>query len=239
MEKSNNSDANKTDRFLQTMTFTKISHAECGCDECGIVSTPFSIREAVESYKRQKLLYDSMSFISQERTLIKRDGPVSVWKLVMPPGSDPLVEYGNNSWRCILVDSIPLGRVLKMTGKGINGSSDEVYSRKECNWSDKSSYILPCQTGKSIGFVNEKRDEDNQLNVCDTSNDIVLYIIKATQQVIESGPNPDSVSSLSGWALDITSGLRSCMKKYVFASEAVLSKEDSDIFWKTIKKTSE
>lgn len=221
------------DSFLTSMTFARQSHPDCECDECGIGTTSISITEAIEHHKRQKLLYDHMSFISQERTLIKREGPVSLWKLVMPPGSDPLIEFTGNSWRCILVDKFPSGRMIKMTGTGIIGSSDECKSRKICTWKEKQVYIHPItKSGKSIGFVNEKQDQDKLLSKGDTSQYIHLYILKVTDKALEMNGNDvdSSIPELSTWAVDVISGFNDVKDSKV----DVLSEETSNLFWNKI-----
>lgn len=224
------------DAFLSSMTFAT---KDCDCDECGI-RTPLSnsiINEAIQHHKRQKLLYDHMSFVSQERALIKREGTVSLWKLIMPPGSDPLIEFTGSSWRCILVDRIPRGRIVKITGTGIIGSSDECKSRQLCDWKEKGVYIYPTtKSRKSMGFVNEKQDKDAILSKGDTSQHIVLYIIKATEKVLEVNNDSSSCDSdaslqkLSPWALDIISAFKASKEANVDVG-GLLGEEHSIRFW--------
>lgn len=226
-------DSSDNDAFLSSMTFASTLHPDCDCDECGNRTFQIPIHEAIEQHKRQKLLYDHMSFISQERTLIKREGPVSLWKLVMPPGSDPLIEFTGSSWRCILVDRIPNGRAVKMTGAGIIGSSDECKSRQICDWNERDVFIYPIsKSGKSVGFVNEKQDQDQNLNKGDTSQHIVLYILKVTEKGLEMNEqnSESSLPELSPWALDIISGFKACKVENVCTS-ALLTEEKSILFW--------
>jgi len=84
------------------MTFTNVNN--CDCDECGISEVlPKPISDAVKDHKRKKLLE---SVANQERELVVREGGVSIWKLAMPPGAEPLTEFGS-SHRIILVSQFP------------------------------------------------------------------------------------------------------------------------------------
>mmetsp|Transcript_21009 Transcript_21009/g.31096 ORF Transcript_21009/g.31096 Transcript_21009/m.31096 type:complete len:128 (-) Transcript_21009:425-808(-) len=94
----------KIDAFLSSMSFAK-NMADCDCDECGFICEvpPPPIQDAVNEHKKRKLLEVSPS---QERSLISRDGGISMWKFTMPPGSQPLTEYGN-SHRFIFIKNLP------------------------------------------------------------------------------------------------------------------------------------
>ena len=175
-------------RFLSTMTFATLggSSNNCDCDECGLTCVmPKDISEAVEEHKRQMLLYNNVSsIICQERSLIFRHEGLSIWKLVLPPGANPLTEYGN-SHRFVLVDYMPENRVVKAIGKGILGSGSEESSRVQVNWKEKRGYFYRSNGGKALGWVNENIPCDNTLNIGDTDNDVVVFMIKATDECLE------------------------------------------------------
>lgn len=174
------------DRFVSTMTFAQMGPT-CDCDECGLsCEMPKEISNAVEEHKRQTMLYNLPSLISQERFLTYRFEGFSIWKLVLPPGAQPLTEYGN-SHRFVLVDSMPKDRIVKSIGKGIIGSSSEESTRSKENWIENHGYFYKSNGGKAIGWVNDKLPDDKDLNIGDTSNDVVLYIIKATDEMLDQG----------------------------------------------------
>ena len=167
------------------MTFANIGEL-CDCDECGPLSN-FEISSAIAQHKRQKML-DNDNFaktIVQERSLIKRQDGLSIWKLVLPPrGAEPLTEYGN-SHRIIFVESKPNHRIVKSVGKGIIGSSKEEQSRTVEIWNEKCAYLYPSNGGKAIGWVNDKLESDKDLNVNDVTNDVVLYVVKVTNDLLQ------------------------------------------------------
>ncbi len=70
----------------------------CDCDECGGPRLPDDIAEAVRKYKRAKMapFPNGVYIARQERTLIAREGSLSVWKVILPLGAEPLIEYGNS-----------------------------------------------------------------------------------------------------------------------------------------------
>ena len=130
--------------------------------------------------------------MNQERVLLSRYDGVSLWKWMLPPGASPLVEYGN-SHRFVLVDRIPsVGkdsdqkRIVKSLGKGIIGSSSEEDTRSIEPWEEKCGYVYRSNGGKAIGFVNESLEGDADFNVSDTSNDIILLIVKVTQKILDT-----------------------------------------------------
>mmetsp|Transcript_9498 Transcript_9498/g.13966 ORF Transcript_9498/g.13966 Transcript_9498/m.13966 type:complete len:287 (-) Transcript_9498:159-1019(-) len=200
----NPSDAPKHDRFLSTMTFANsmaMGGCDCDeCDECNEPSIPTDISDAIQQHKRKKLLFSGSYIITnQERKLVKRwnGGGVSIWKFTMPPGSEPLVEFGN-SHRIVLVERLPKGRSVKLIGQGIIGSSDEGKSRKEVHWrssTDKdssSAYLYRSNGGRAIGWINEKLESDRDLNVNDERMDVVVYVVKATLECVRNHQEKES-----------------------------------------------
>jgi hypothetical protein len=181
---------NKTshDRFMATMTFAFPGASSCDCDECegGECFMPKEVGDAVEQHKRLKMFNDLCSTITQERSLVTRYDGLSVWKLTMPPGAPPFTEYGNTH-RFIFVEHKPKNRIVKSIGKGIIGSSSEEGSRlEESGWEEKNAFLYRSNGGKAIGWVNDKLPDDKDLNISDTSNDVVVYVVKATRDMLES-----------------------------------------------------
>jgi len=169
------------DRFLSSMTFAS-PPIKCDCDECGMdIFIPPSVSEAVMEHKKRKLLKETAAF--QERNLVIRDSGVSIWELRMPPGSEPLIEFGG-SHRIVLVKSMVTGRNIFSIGKGIIGSADEENSRWGKSWLENRGYIYWSNGGKAIGWINKKQESDKRLKVSDTAGDVVLYVIKATIDVV-------------------------------------------------------
>lgn len=141
----------------------------------------------------------------QERSLVARDNigsGISIWKLVLPPGSEPLIEFGNSN-RIVVVDSMPMGRTVRSIGKGIIGSSDEVKSRQHISWLEKHAYLYKSNGGKAIGWINEKQASDKTLQISDTDGDIILYVVKATANVISHCT--DDVVVEASWASKVLS----------------------------------
>ena len=172
------------ERFLATMTFANVGEV-CDCDECGPLS--FEISSAVAQHKRQKMLQNDhfAKTIVQERSLIIREDGLSIWKLLLPPrGAEPLTEYGN-SHRIVFVERLPNNRVVKSVGRGIIGSSNEAKSRMEEVWEERCAYLYPSNGGKAIGWVNDKLESDKHLNVNDVTNDVVLYVVKVTHDLLQ------------------------------------------------------
>ena len=102
------SPASPQDDFLTSMTFAN-STANCDCDECGtgICEVPVPILQAVETYKRNRMMHITNY---QQRELILRESGVSIWKMTLPPGAEPLRELGGQH-RIILITHFPEVRV--------------------------------------------------------------------------------------------------------------------------------
>jgi len=99
--------------FMASMTFASLGGAGAprgggDCDECGGLAlqfTPQAIIEAVRKHKRQRNEYRPMRR-SQQRELVARHGPISVYKLTIPMDSEPMIEYGV-SHRLIWIQALP------------------------------------------------------------------------------------------------------------------------------------
>ena len=171
------------DAFLASMTFA----TGCDCDECELdikESVPPTIADAIQGHKRRKLL-DNEVVTCQERELVARlSSGVSIWKLTMPPGADPMIEFGN-SHRIVLVHQCPKNRIVKSVGKGIIGSSHEGRNRLQLSLQEKKGYVLKSNEGRATGFINEKISSDHGLDINDDSHDIVFYIMKITLDVMK------------------------------------------------------
>ena len=74
----------------------------CDCDECDFVPTP--IADAIRQHKRMMATTSTLTR-TQDRTLVARQGLISVWKLTMPLDAEPLIEFGN-SHRIVLIDTL-------------------------------------------------------------------------------------------------------------------------------------
>ncbi len=193
MTATSNTDTN-VDRFVATMTFAQPKSSQlCDCDECGPESLAF-FQKAIASHKRQKLLQNDFSnLVLQERSLLKRHDGLSIWKLVLPPScTEPMTEYGN-SHRIVYVEELPMGRVVKSIGNGIIGSKVEEESRRVEEWERQHGYLYRSNGGKAVGWVNDKLHSDKDLNVSDITNDIVLYIVKVTQDLLERYKNGELI----------------------------------------------
>lgn len=196
------------DAFLESMTFA--TGEACDCDECEVdiqESVPPSIVDAIQGHKRRKLL-DNQVVACQERELVARlSSGASIWKLTMPPGSDPLIEFGN-SHRIILVNQCPKNRIVKSVGKGIIGSSYEEKNRAILSLEEKKGYVLKSNEGMATGFINEKMSSDQDLDINDDSHDVVLYVMKVTIDMLkEFGSTSDGD--------DFTAKMVTIIKKYL------------------------
>mmetsp|Transcript_612 Transcript_612/g.1105 ORF Transcript_612/g.1105 Transcript_612/m.1105 type:complete len:264 (-) Transcript_612:351-1142(-) len=169
------------DAFLESMTFAggKIG---CDCEECGVV--PPSIAEAVRRHNSKKIRLDCMPpptrIVSQKRSLISRNGNLSIWKWSLPTTTaEPLTEFGN-SHRIIWVQRLAPNITLHSIGKGIIGSSDEEKSRTTVNWKEGKGYLVPSNGGRALGWIARSnvssQKEDN--SKCEP---VELVMIKMSQ----------------------------------------------------------
>ena len=112
-----------------------------------------------------------------------------------------------------------------MIGKGIVGSRDEENSRQAEDWTSKCGYLYKSNGGKAIGWVNEKTKSDQGRNVSDTSADVVLYVIKATKETVESANTQESVdgSTWEGKVLHI-------FQKYIAIEDSFDVRESNQVY---------
>ncbi len=177
-----------SDDFLKSMTFSRAGEFldKCDCEECENV--PPSIREIVNLKKLERRATGPIKR-TQQRSLIGRDGQVSVWCMHMPKNAEPLVEFGS-SHRIVWVkqlESSPCGRengTLKWIGNGIIGSSDEEKSRtKMADWNEGNFFLVPSNGGKAIGWIHARNDSSS---VDTATKDDDVSSIKPTEKNSDS-----------------------------------------------------
>jgi len=153
--------------FVASMTFaSRKQYNDCDCDDCGL-KLPLSIQEAVKrartniaSLNPSTSLSSLSSFANiiakQTRSLIANtsSGDIFVWKVVMPPGAEPLIEYGSSD-RIIFVYKLPKHANILSIGKGIFGSREEEQHRHQMHWSKGDAYFVPSNGGRAIGWINQ------------------------------------------------------------------------------------
>lgn len=174
---------NQDDPFLSTMTFADM--ATCDCDECErLCQVPVTL---VRDIPHDRMILHPMgASVTQERSLVKREGGISIWKTTMPHGAEPIREFGN-SHRFIFVWSLPKNAKIQCIGDGVVGSSEEVRSRKNVHWREGSAFFLRSNGGKAIGWTSEINDvASNTITGNDERYNVVFYAIKATEDAIES-----------------------------------------------------
>ena len=182
--------ANKVDPFfLASMTFAHGVVRDCDCDECGLEPIPQSIKDAVRKHKRAKLM-SVVDITHQERHLVKRDGGLSIWRLTLPVGSEPLVEYGN-SHRIVLVKNMPENVEVKSIGTGIVGSAAEEKARTPVGWKAGGGYVIPSNGGKAVGWVccATKDDKIEESGARLASVEVVIF--KATPEAVAKKEQDD------------------------------------------------
>ena len=163
--------------FMASMTFAHGVVRDCDCDECGLEPIPQSIKDAVRKHKRAKLM-SVVQITHQERYMVKRDGGLSIWRLILPVGSEPLVEYGS-SHRIVLVKSMSDNVEVKSIGTGIVGSAAEEKARQSVGWKAGGGYVVPSNGGKAVGWVCTKKDDENEESSTGSAS-VEVLIIKAT-----------------------------------------------------------
>ena len=167
--------------FMASMTFAHGVVRDCDCDECGLEQVPQSIKNAIRKHKRAKLM-SVVEITHQERHLVKRDGGLSIWRLILPVGSEPLVEYGS-SHRIALVKSMPDNVEVKSIGTGIVGSAAEEKARQSVGWKADGGYVIPSNGGKAVGWVCTKKDVENEESSSGSAS-VEVIIIKATPDAL-------------------------------------------------------
>lgn len=170
-----------TDSFLQSMTFSRADEFldACDCDECENV--PPSIRNAIHERKRLRIEAGPIKR-TQQRTLVGRDGQISLWCMNMPKNAEPLVEFGS-SHRIVWVKKLETinGNTLKWIGKGIIGSSDEEKSRKKMTeWTEGNVFLVPSNGGKAVGWI--YTNDDSNSTKTDTNDDHPIGTISAKEK---------------------------------------------------------
>lgn len=221
------------DPFLSSMTFATGVQRDCDCDECGVCvgiqasgmagaegsarqisggGVPPVVAEYIREHKRAKLASGAIAR-SQERVLVARaeGGGASVYRLTMPPGAEPLVEFGN-SHRIVLVDRLAEGSRVVSIGKGIVGSSDEEKGRSVVKWEEGRAYMMPSNGGNALGWINENVDKEDGSGA--GGGNVVLYMVKITTEAMED--IPDDKEFTDGWVRDIL---------HVFQQNLLLYKE--------------
>jgi hypothetical protein len=218
--------------FLASMTFAHGVVRDCECDECGLEQVPQSIKEAVRKHKRAKLM-SVVEITHQERHLVDRDGGLSIWRLVLPVRSEPMVEYGN-SHRIVLVKHMAEGVEVKSIGTGIVGSAAEEKARKSVGWRAGGGYVIPSNGGKAVGWVvcTSKDDSLNEESSAVTeSASVEVVIIKATPEAMAKDGGDESVKS---W----TKTIRKIFNDEIPSGDAEDSNADSNIQTKELSATS-
>lgn len=147
-----------SDAFLKSMTFSRASEFldKCDCEDCENI--PPSIREFLDLRKHARRATGTIKR-TQQRSLLSRDGQISVWCMNMPKNAEPLVEFGS-SHRIVWVKHLARSpntsesSTLRWIGSGIIGSSDEEKSRtKMTEWAEGNFFLVPSNGGKAIGWI--------------------------------------------------------------------------------------
>ena len=152
-----------TDAFLESMTFLKAGEFldKCDCEECANI--PPSIQEFIDLAKHKRRTTGPIKR-TQQRSLLGRDGQISLWCMNMPKNAEPLVEFGSSHrivWIRRLANNPDASdtSTLRWIGNGIIGSSDEEKSRKKMTeWTEGSFFLVPSNGGKAIGWIHTNVD---------------------------------------------------------------------------------
>lgn len=167
------------------------NNCNCSDDECNTTYTnnattaannvPRSIREAVIDHnnartKRQRTQQNSNNYSRrrrQSRELVRRECGFALYRLALPvsnDNSDPIiVEYRNNH-RILYIHRLDSNNIndnnnnnrLYSIGEGIIGSAYEESTRKQLNWVEGTSYLLPKCTGIACGWVVQYYDSQQE-----------------------------------------------------------------------------
>ena len=172
--------------FLLSMTFALGGRGiGCDCSDCDENDDPLpkTVREAVNAHndrKRQRIESSSSSSftktwgsinstitraIRQNRSLVRREGPYSLWRLDVPLESyphgtcgDPIVEQRNGHRILHVMRLDGESSTVLSIGNGIIGSAMEGGTRKRMDWIEGSSYLLPRSEGIACGWIHVPRD---------------------------------------------------------------------------------
>ena len=219
--------------FMASMTFAHGVVRDCDCDECGMEPVPQSIKDAVRKHKRAKLM-SVVEITHQERHLVKRDGGLSIWRLKLPVGSEPMVEYGN-SHRLVLVKSMSDNVEVKSIGTGIVGSAAEEKARQSVGWKADGGYVIPSNGGKAVGWVcTKKNDEDEESSSTGSPASVEVLIIKATPDALSIEKDEEEESG-KNWTRAIKELF---IKELPSGDKATSSNEESVGYSKELSPTS-
>ena len=237
VENKKRKDPVDNENFVSSMTFASFQRGDlgcCDCDECDLIVSqtkgksagefiPDPVLKAIQEHKRQKLAHCPL-VRSQDRSLSKRQGSISVWQWTLPLDSEPLLEFGT-SHRFVWVQRLPANRTVKSIGSGIVGSSAEEKARPVMNWKQGGVYFIPSSRGKAIGWVSSTSDgapPGTNTTISTSANEpshdkylkddspIVLKIAKIPLEAIQveqSGESEDR--GLSSWTDQL---IRLCFK---------------------------
>jgi len=221
-----------TDSFLQSMTFARPDEflGACDCEECDAM--PPTIRKFLDEKKRLQRASGPIKR-TQQRTLVGRQGQLSLYCMHMPKNAEPLVEFGS-SHRIVFVNHLAKshddgehsGSTLKWIGEGIIGSSDEEESRKKMiEWTEGNVFLVPSNGGKAVGWIcanddsisTDTADNDDDHEATGTTSEkekhdeshgfAVLYVAKIPQGLIDQG-KLESRESDNQWANRLIEGCR-------------------------------
>lgn len=200
---------------------------DCDCDECGFITVPPTIADAIRQHKRQRTSHSLTR--RQDRSLVARVGNISIWKLTMPVDAEPLIEFGN-SHRIVLVDALSSVRFfawlvmlqyeyndltilcsqfssILSIGKGVVGSSDETRGRKTVHWREGTASLIPQNGGKALGWIHSKNDDAQE-----PVGHAIMYFIKVTLDVLEK--KEEETNDLPKWAQNVVELFRKNLKSF-------------------------
>ena len=214
-----------SDDFMLSMTFARTDQYldKCDCDECDNV--PPSIREIIHLRREERRATGPIKR-TQQRSLVSRDGQISVWCMNMPQNAEPLIEFGSSHrivWVKKLAGTTTSGSAEKRSalswiGNGIVGSSDEEKSRKKMTeWTEGNFFLVPSNGGKAIGWIHttdnsststdaQKAKENNPNETTSTANKqsesydlAVLYVAKIPVNLADKEKRTSGESSNKNW----------------------------------------
>lgn len=235
---------------MKSMTFARTDQYldKCDCDECDNV--PPSIREIIDLRREERRASGPIKR-TQQRSLVNRDGQISVWCMTMPQNAEPLIEFGS-SHRIVWVkkltgttsstDTGQTRSILNWIGNGIVGSSDEEKSRKKMTeWTEGKFFLVPSNGGKAIGWIhtsesdsasvhlqNEQDDNTNETKSTEDKqsesyNNAVLYVAKIPLYLVDKEKRTSGESSNKSWTNQLVACCRNGLESYQNGSENVPS----------------
>lgn len=230
-----------SDNFMQSMTFARTDQYldKCDCDECDNV--PPSIREIIHLHREERRATGPIKR-TQQRSLVSRDGQISVWCMNMPQNAEPLIEFGS-SHRIVWVKkltgttstsgSAEHRSTLSWIGNGIVGSSDEEKSRKKMTeWTEGNFFLVPSNGGKAVGWIhttdnssastnarNSEEEDTNETTPTEKkqseSYDLaVLCVAKIPQYIADKEKRTSGESSYENWTNQLIECCRNGLESY-------------------------